>query len=152
MLDLFRLHSVIECLTDPTCRSTLYPHMGKTTAYQYLMLGEVWVGTPHEHYLYIGDNTKSAQLAAHGFADLLMLHGIERVRTRQNFTPLILISDAGQVFRFAGLDMALTDVIWHGTHYGRVFFDVCADVFAIDKNTTLNQLANNIFTSGADIV
>lgn len=153
MLDLSRLHNVVDCLFDSDCRSKMSQYAGQTTAYQYLMLGEVWVGPPQENYLYIGNNTKSTQLVAHEFADLLTLHGIEHVRTRQNFTPLILISTTGQVFRFVGLDMAFTDIIWRGMRYGRAFLDIDDKTLTqLDESTAFTQLGNNILMSGADII
>jgi hypothetical protein len=74
-LDIDRLHAV-DC-SDYYSRQT-----GRTVRFAMSLLGDVWLGSPNNKYLYICDNSNRAKILLHEFAMILrdeqIYHDIDR--------------------------------------------------------------------------
>lgn len=118
-LDIERLHSVIHKLHND---AYLPRRAGVTTAYLYLMLGEVWGGSPNNKYLYVGHNFASSLDVARLFYDLLVGEGIQVVVARSQRT--IIQVENGQSFVFSWYGATKIPCFWKSTNYTRVFTDL----------------------------
>ena len=121
--DIYQLHRVIERIHNG---EFFWRGEGQTTAYIYLMAGEVELGDPGNQYLYVGENEMCAKMAARDFLDLVVevYPEMSAYKKHLNWFPTTVILPHGQRFIFMGIDTFVLPQALKGVRFDRVFFDV----------------------------
>ena len=145
-LDITRLHNITEHINNKTV-SKLPNKGGVTTAYMYLMLGEVWTSTTSNNYVYVGKDPLNAFL---DFIHLLAYDtSPEFIKELYSIPDHRVVTDNGLTFKFVTLDRVIDDLFWHSTSYASVFFDI--EIYLLD-NDQRNNLNKNVWGAGAELI
>lgn len=145
LINIDRLHKSIELINS----RQIHPHgiqRGITTAYLYLMLGEVWLGDIKNAYLYIGESRLQAEQMCRNFKELINEH-IENPRWLRTSRDMLVIDDQFYMFISAkGVETIC------GQSYHRVFLDVSPETRDNLMNSEGMKCLQAALVDGGDIV
>jgi hypothetical protein len=149
-LDIERLHSTIETITDSN-----HPYrkraMGVTTAYLYMMLGEVQVGDSGNCYIYVTASPKNAGTVREDFRRLLWT--TEQQESHSRDAMHIHLPETDQDFFFCSLDYFCLPFSFAGTRVHKVFFDTAPAEYGLYKlDCRGNTKAEMLESRGTEIV
>jgi hypothetical protein len=119
-LDIDTLHTATAHILNGTFSSYQHRRRRITTAFLYLMLGEVWVGNRGVTRLYVGKNSQDAKRVMAEFIDLLISDG----NTPITYCMVKLtVTTEHQVFKFVSITRMIDGFSLAGLRAEKVFFD-----------------------------
>lgn len=143
-IDIDRLHRVAEYILANKI-TQLPHHEGCTTAFLYLMLGEIWTHNPGQHYVYVGKVPHTVFL---DFVGILVQEEVEITSLYSIPAPMILLPTK-QTFKFVDIQQVCNEVFWKGTTYNKIFFD--EDLYSISSEQR-GILLREVHCSGAILI
>lgn len=131
---------------------------GQTVARLYLMFGEMEAGEPRAQYLYVGENSLCANIAAQNFLELVhrvfpeMENSVRGDKTE--WYPGTIILPNGQVYRFVSVDYLMSSLDhFRGCKVDKIFFDVSTIKQNLyDRDGRLIEAFEVLQHSGAELV
>lgn len=126
MLDIERLHKIVYKINN--CHA-LDVQEGTTTAYLHLMMGEVWLGSRENQYVYIGRDTNHINQVCLQFLSMLTEDNQTSEFPKKDIKVLhrsdgyhVIINE--QSFVFITYLKANEPIFWCNRHFDRVFIDL----------------------------
>lgn len=120
-LDITLLHTATTHILEGTLSEYNHKQMGITTAYLYLMLGEVWVGNENATHIYVANNYENSKHAMIRFIHLLNEDNTSFVVTG-DFDNMVVTTDQ-QTFKFTTRTNLLDAIGTIGANVEKVFLD-----------------------------
>ena len=148
-LDIDKLHNCVQKINQ--CEY-LPPNSGTTTAYLNLMIGEVWLGNPHNQYVYIGNDRGHVKNICLDFIVLLHMDQLTSEFSKKNIQVIyqnnyhhVLVNE--QLFLFIDCIKANDPKFWIGKDINRVFIDINEYRPRVKQN-----ILDTIIAHGGDIL
>lgn len=154
-LDVDRLQKVIERIHRG---DWFWRGEGQTVARLYLMFGEMEAGEPGAQYLYVGENSLCAKMAAQDFLTLVypvfpeMNDSVRGDHTE--WYPNTIVLPNKQMYRFVSVDYLVATLDhFRGYKFDKIFFDVSADKQHLyDRDGRLMEAFHVFELNGAELV
>jgi hypothetical protein len=125
MIDIDKLHECVIKINNPELGELLYA----TPVYLHLMMGEVWLGSKENQYVYIGINDEHVNTTCSEFLKMLNIDQSDSEYPKKDIRVIhrgdgyhVIVNN--QVFIFATYIKASEPIFWGGRYIDRVFIDL----------------------------